>query len=66
MQYILSEMEVKDLLLCRKYIKEIVESMQKTLDSNPKMRENVNFIKNYEKYKKVITVSHPFISNDLI
>ena len=40
MQYILDEDEVKCLLLCRKYIEELCNNMIKSINANPKLKNN--------------------------
>ena len=61
MQYILDEDEVKCLLLCRKYIEELCNNMIKSINANPKLKDNKEFMENYNKYRSAIAVSHPFI-----
>ena len=61
MQYILDEDEVKCLLLCRKYIEELCNNMIKSINANPKLKDNKDFMENYNKYRSAIAVSHPFI-----
>ena len=40
MQYILEESEIKGLLLCKKYIQELYDSLSQNIENNPELKNN--------------------------
>ena len=62
MQYILEESELKGLLLCKKYIQELYDSLSQNIENNPELKNNKGIMDNYEKYKEALEIPHPFIS----
>ena len=50
MQYILEESELKGLLLCKKYIQELYNSLSKNIENNPELKNNKGIMDNYKKY----------------
>lgn len=52
MQYILEESELKGLLLCKKYIQELYDSLSQNIENNPELKNNKGIMDNYEKYKE--------------
>lgn len=61
MQYILSEEEMKSLLLCRKYIQELYDSLEQSINIDPNVKNNQTLMNNYKKYKEALQYSHPFV-----
>lgn len=63
MQYIFNESEIKGLLLCRKYIQELYDSVSQNIENNPELKNNKSIMDNYKKYKEALNYSNPFIFN---
>lgn len=61
MQYILSEEEMKSFLLCRKYIQELYDSLDQSINTDSNVKNNQILMNNYKKYKEALQYSHPFI-----
>lgn len=61
MQYILTEHEIKGLLLCRKYVEEMLNDLSTTAKANPKLLQNDKFKEKYKKYQEVLTLPHPWL-----
>ena len=61
MQYILEESEIKGLLLCKKYIQELYDSLSQNIENNPDLKNNNEIMDNYKKYKEALEIPHPFI-----
>ena len=62
MQYILTEHEIKSLLLCRSYVQEMLDDLNKTAKANPNLLKNEKFKEKYKKYKEVLAIPHPWIN----
>ena len=63
MQYIFNESEIKGLLLCRKYIQELYDSVSQNIENNPELKNNKSIMDNYKNYKEALNYSNPFIFN---
>ena len=63
MQYVFNESEIKGLLLCRKYIQELYDSVSQNIENNPELKNNKSIMDNYKKYKEALNYSNPFILN---
>ena len=56
-----NESEIKGLLLCRKYIQELYDSVSQNIENNPELKNNKSIMDNYKKYKEALNYSNPFI-----
>ena len=61
MQYVFNEAEIKGLLLCRKYIQELYDSLSQNIENNPELKNNKGVMDNYKKYKEALNYSNTFI-----